>query len=471
MSRKARFKWGGAPSSPDEMDSFRLKRLTYSSRSYFSSLLLPTHHNYTHNLSSLQPCILFSNRGDSHSLKMIRASFFLCILTVTLNVLAKPSTNSWPHSHYGRFHGANGCARALYIMTNDPAGNSIIALKVTNGTLTDGSITPTGGKGLSCIDQRVNRTSYPDGLFSQSAVDVRGNTLIVVNPGSNTLTMMAIDPHNTFALRIVGSPVSTMGDFPVTVAISPRNNMACVANSGAKAGIACFSMHQERGLAPLMDKQISFPTNQTTPPVGPWNTVSQVLFNRDESALLTTVKGDPRNNITGFLSTLPIQNDRPAAQDTRSVPNGIALLFGTTLIPGTSDILATDAFFGALTISLDGAQPKTIAKTTVPDQADTCWAVISPVTRTGFVTDLLVNSIVEIEPLSGRILQNTILPNDNPGMTDLVAAGKLLYALSPGLGNTSAAVAVVDVSQRPAKLLQNFEFNGGSKSAQGMAWI
>ncbi|KAI4253524.1 MAG: hypothetical protein LQ352_003636 [Teloschistes flavicans] len=399
---------------------------------------------------------------------MTQFLFLFGVLISAITVTASPSTDTWP---YGPFE-YKGIARVLYLMTNDPAGNSIIALKVNHdGTLTDGSITPTGGKGLSCIDQRVNRISYPDGLFSQSAVDLKCNTLVAVNPGSNTLTMMAIDPRDPFKLTIVGSPVSTMGEFPVTAAISEKNNMVCVANSGAQAGIACFRMDQRRGLTPLMQKQIRLPTNQTTPPVGPWNTVSQVLFNRDESALVTTVKGDPRHNITGFLSVLPIHDRRPAARDTRYVPDGIALLFGTTLIPGTSDILATDAYFGALTISLDRAQPKTIAKTVVTGQADTCWAVISPVTRTGFVTDLLVNNIVEIEPLTGRILQNTILPNSNPGMTDPVAVGKLFYALSPGLGNTSASVAVVDVSKRPAQQIQNFAFNHGSRSAQGLAWL
>ncbi|KAI4092004.1 MAG: hypothetical protein L6R37_007642 [Teloschistes peruensis] len=404
---------------------------------------------------------------------MKHVSFFLGFMLAALAVTATPFPEKWPHSPHRQSHASDATARALYLMTNDPAGNSIIALKVNqDGTLTDGSLTPTGGKGQSCIDQRVNRTSYPDGLFSQSAVDVKSNTLVAVNPGSNTLTMMTIDPGNPFKLTIVGSPVPTLGDFPVTAAISQKNNIACVANGGAKAGIACFRMDPTRGLLPLMQTQIAFPTNQTNPPVGPWNTVSQVLFNADESALLTTVKGDPRNKITGFLSVLPIINARPAAlQDSRYVPDGIALLFGTTLIPGTSDILATDAYFGALTISLDGAPPKTIAKTVVPGQADTCWAVISPSTGTGFVTDLLVNNVLEIEPLSGRILQNTILPNNNPGMTDPVAVGKLLYALSPGLGNMSPSVAVVDVSKRPAQQIQNFAFKYGSKSAQGLAWV
>lgn len=47
------------------------------------------------------------------------------------------------------------------------------------------------------------------------------------------------------------------------------------------------------------------------------------------------------------------------------------------------------------------------------------------------------------------------------GMIDLVAAGKMVYALSPGDGKTmKAAVAVMDVSQRPARQVQNSSRRG-----------
>ena len=89
-------------------------------------------------------------------------------------------------------------------------------------------------------------------------------------------------------------------------------------------------------------------------------------------------------------------------------------------------------------------------------------------TSTAFITDVGVNHIVEVDPASGQIMQSTNLPNANPGMIDLVAGGKMVYALSPGNGTIGCAVAVMDVSQRPAKLVQNFEPKGAGKSSQGM---
>jgi hypothetical protein len=67
-------------------------------------------------------------------------------------------------------------AKAIYFMTN-AANNSIVALKVAaDGTLSDGSITATGGAGMSGLDS-TGAPAAPDSLFSQGAVKVAGNVL------------------------------------------------------------------------------------------------------------------------------------------------------------------------------------------------------------------------------------------------------------------------------------------------------
>lgn len=66
-------------------------------------------------------------------------------------------------------------AKAVYFLTND-AKNSVVALKVNaDGTLSDGSITLTGGSGASGVDGMTNTTAGPDSLFSQSALKAEGN--------------------------------------------------------------------------------------------------------------------------------------------------------------------------------------------------------------------------------------------------------------------------------------------------------
>ncbi|KAI4174643.1 MAG: hypothetical protein LQ343_002216 [Gyalolechia ehrenbergii] len=403
---------------------------------------------------------------------MLCSSYTLSLLLAASAVIASPfplngRTTSTPHWNAT----ALKPPKAIYFLTNDPAGNSIVALNVgPDGLLSDGSITPTGGKGASSIDGATNQPAAPDALSSQSALKVEKNMMVAVNPGSNTIAMLNISVTDPTKLTMIGQPVNTMGEFPVTAAISTKNHMACVGNTGAQAGIACFSMHHKTGLKPLMESQIAFPINQTTPPVGPANTVSQVLFNEDETMLLTPVKGDPAKNNTGFLSLLPVHHGCAAEKDTRSSPAGTSLLFGTALIPGTTDILATDPTFGAAVISTT-TPPAVVHKATIADQMATCWAAFSPFTKTAFVTDVLVNRLVEIDPASGAVRQSTDLNDGQPGLLDIVAGGKMVYALSPGNGTTKSTIAVMDVSVRPAKLVQSFQPEMETKSSQGLTAV
>lgn len=126
-----------------------------------------------------------------------------------------------------------------------------------------------------------------------------------------------------------------------------------------------------------------FELDQTTPPVGSTNTVSQTFFSADEPLLFTTVKDDPPTNKTGFLSAFAVEQVQAAdgatvmtlaEVDTRSTPKGTAVLFDSQVIPGTSNIFVTDAAFGAAILSVDPVtvEATTIAKVEVDGQVTTC---------------------------------------------------------------------------------------------------
>lgn len=69
-------------------------------------------------------------------------------------------------------------AKAVYFMTNE-AQNSIVALPVQkNGTLSEGTITATGGKGLQEVSAKTGQPNAPDGLSSQGSVRVAGDVRI-----------------------------------------------------------------------------------------------------------------------------------------------------------------------------------------------------------------------------------------------------------------------------------------------------
>ncbi|KAL2065457.1 hypothetical protein VTL71DRAFT_3127 [Oculimacula yallundae] len=372
----------------------------------------------------------------------------------------------------GQGQAASANAKTIYFITN-AAENSIVALKVAeDGTLSEGSVTPTGGAGMSGVDDK-GAIAAPDSLFSQGAVKVSGNHIVAVNPGSNTISMFSISATDPTVLTMVGKPADTLGEFPVSVGLSKSLSQACVANTGAKAGISCFAMCPDNGLMALDTGLRPFDLKQTTPPSGPLNTVSQIFFNADSSKLITTVKGDPTKNNTGFLSVFAVENNLVSKKETRSSPNGTAVLFGAALLPN-NDLFVTDASFGAASISLSSTNIGSTGKTTkIADQKATCWATFSEFTGTAFVTDVAANHLVEIDTATGEIVKDLESTNGNPGLIDLVSKGKFVYALSPGNATVGAAVTVWDVAggKGSAKEIQNFALKGVTASAMGLTFV
>ena len=275
--------------------------------------------------------------------------------------------------------------------------------------------------------------------------------------------MFAIDPQDPTKLTMVGQPAKLPGEFPVTVGASAMNKLACVGMTGSTAGMSCASFDAKQGLG-AMDDLRPFDLGQTTPPVGPTNTVSQVFFSDDQSTVFSTVKGDPTKNNTGFLASFPVnaagqcQAASVSAQGDQSSPDGTAVLFGSAPIPGSSNLFVTDASFGAAVLSTQQAAggasqasgaAEVVGKGTIDGQKATCWATISPATNTAFVTDVGVNHLVEMSVKDASIQSQTDLSaNGDPGLIDLKAAGNMIYALSPGNGTTNAAVTVMDAKSK-----------------------
>ncbi|KAH8895458.1 hypothetical protein GQ53DRAFT_50910 [Thozetella sp. PMI_491] len=361
--------------------------------------------------------------------------------------------------------------KAVYMITNAKE-NAVVAVKIgQDGLLSGGTRTATGGAGSNGVDDK-GQPAAPDALFSQSALTVAGSSLFAVNAGSNTLTMFAIDPQDPTKLTMVGQPAAVSGEFPVTVAASAKNSLVCVGSTGAKAGVSC-STFSKQGLG-AMDALRPFNIGQTTPPVGPTNTVSQVFFSGDEATLFSTVKGDPTKNNTGFLASFAVQKCNKgislSQNGTMSSPQGTAVLFGSSAIPGSSDLFVTDASFGGAVLSVNKksvAQVK--GKGVVDGQKATCWATISPATNTAFVTDVGTNRLVEMSLTDASIKGEIDLSkNGDPGLIDLRAAGDFVYALSPGNGTSQPAVTVVNALQKMQ--VQHFELQqlGADKNAQGL---
>ncbi|ORY17277.1 hypothetical protein BCR34DRAFT_51332 [Clohesyomyces aquaticus] len=453
----------------------------------------------------------------SLSLLLIAASAFAAPVEPQVGASARVSSTSIRRRQAQKVQ----TGKAVYFITND-AENAVVAMPIkADGTLGDATVTKTGGAGSNSIDGATKKAAVPDALVGQSSLTVAGQNLFAVNAGSNTVSMFTISASDPSSLQQVGQPAALSGTFPNTVAASSKNSLVCVGTTGSKAGVSCANFNAKTGIG-KMDALRPFDLGQSDPPVGPTNTVSQSFFSEDENTLFTTVKGDPAVNKTGFLSAFAVDgkagvqtrnnanggqkwkgngkgkgkgkangnaagnaannacNQGNAAstlstKDTQSSPPGTAVLFGSAPIPGQNKIFVTDASFGAGILSLDSANKAVLsANQSIGDQKATCWATISAVSNSAFVTDVGINRIVEMSLEDASIMNIVDLSKEpasaaDPGLIDLKAAGNFVYALSPGNGTSDAAISVVDVTSK--KLVQHATLKavGAGANAQGMA--
>lgn len=227
-----------------------------------------------------------------------------------------------------------------------------------------------------------------------------------------------------------------------------------------------------------MDTLRQIDLNQTTPPTGPANTLSQVFFSNDETILFTIIKGNGNKNSTGSLGAFSVNSDAcgtasVSRQGTTSFLNGTSIVFGSMTIPNSNNLFVTDATFGALVLSVNPLSElaTVVDESTIAGQKATCWVTISPATNTAFVTDVLVDRLVELSLTDASVIGSPIdlSANGDPGLVDIQAAGNFLYALSPGNGTTMPAVTVVNVFSR--QQVQHFELAdlGMSNVSEGMA--
>ena len=191
-------------------------------------------------------------------------------------------------------------------------------------------------------------------------------------------------------------------------------------------GVKCFKADPTHGMRPY-DRFYSFGLNQTSPPSGPGNTVSQVLFSADGSKLRASVKGTPPSTI-GFVATWNVAHDgRLSSSFTKTYPpagDGLAL-FGMANIVGASDaVMIADPALG-LTV-YDFSRPKaTFAPLTIDGQKATCWAKYSKATSSYWLSDLDANRVYEVSVQKGT-LKSTLLTTfdlaDSNNPTELAVA-------------------------------------------------
>ena len=139
--------------------------------------------------------------------------------------------------------------------------------------------------------------------------------------------------------------------------------------------------------------------NQTTPPLGPGGTASQIIFSEDQQSIIVAVKGT-RDGVPGFLASWDINDDGSLSpMYTRiEVPEGGRAPFSLTPIPGRNGILSADFNIGVdvFDFGSGAAMVASSNRTTamsIANQTAVCWSAWSPKTDSFYVTDT-VNGII-----------------------------------------------------------------------------
>ena len=321
------------------------------------------------------------------------------------------SAHAWP-----------GPARAVFVQTDNAAGNAIVAYTSTvAGGLQQAGSYPTGGNGGATMGSVVDHLSSQGSL----AYDRPAGLLYAVNAGSNTITVFRV-----YGDRLVRSQViSSGGQFPVSITV--HGSKVFVLNAWGGASVAGFL--QVGGYlipVPSWTRNLGLGTTSSTVFTG---TPGQIGFTPSGSQLVVTTK-NAANTVDVFRDGL----SGPSAEPTvTSLPGTIP--FGFTfdahghlaLTETGTDTVAAFAIAPGGTLTQLGSA--------ATGQAATCWITAAPqgtlyASNAGSATE----SVLSTEP-SGAVTQLGTTPTD-PGTVDAAVSsdGQYLYVQAGGPGKIDA---------------------------------
>jgi len=244
---------------------------------------------------------------------------------------------------------------------------------------------------------------------------------------------------------------------------------ACVVNGGAVAGVACFSTDHAKGLTPLGGLRPITLAGQTTPPVGPPNTVSDIVFNPSQTALIVTVKG---NGVTpGYIYAYPVSHGSISWTPTISRPSELAIDFSISFLGSDHKAVITDPSYGASLVDIDDNFVFTVSKKIpIAGEAAVCWSQYSARFNTIFIMDGGVTNITLIDPETGAIKGLAVQSAAGAGSLDSKLDQTYLYVLkgAPLIGVSD--VLGLNEGKLPVEI-QSFDLSslGSRQGFQGLS--
>jgi hypothetical protein len=215
---------------------------------------------------------------------------------------------------------------------------------------------------------------------------------------------------------------------------------ACVMNGGAVAGVTCFATDHVKGLT-LLDK-VTRPIalGQTTPPFGPTGTTSDLFFNPSCTALFATVKGNPPGLGTFYI--WPVDDGKVSATAKTQQISDMLVIFGSAFEGSDSELLVTDAAYGASILHVTPSfELIETAHTVIPGQVAICWGTYSSRFDSAYIFDVGNTNITVLDPVTGAVKDKIIMDLTALGAFDNAIDRTWLYVLGG-----DASVEVIDLS-------------------------
>jgi 6-phosphogluconolactonase (cycloisomerase 2 family) len=248
---------------------------------------------------------------------------------------------------------AHGDSGAVYVLTNQAAGNGVAVFdRASDGALTPSGTYSTGGLGTGT------------GLGSQGALVLsqNGRWLFAVNAGSNDISVFSVDRDG---LTLVDR-VPSGGLRPISLTV--YRDLLYVLNAGGSGNITGFNISRHGGLTPIPGSTRPLSGNAVAP--------AQVQFSPDGDLLVVTEK------TTNLIDTYTVDrhglaNGPTTHPSSGATPFGFAFGKRGTLIvseanggtPGLSAVSSYD-------VDNDGDLTP-VSPSAATHQAAACWIVVT----------------------------------------------------------------------------------------------
>ncbi|MBC8728054.1 lactonase family protein [Paraburkholderia sp. UCT2] len=217
-------------------------------------------------------------------------SFITCRLTFLLRTIAFATALGFASISIAQADSEVDPPGAVYVLSNQPSGNSVLVYsRAANGILNYEATYSTGGKGAG---------TGADPLGSQGSLTLAAGFLFAVNPGSNDVSLFAVDGSKLTLLDRKPSG----GQMPVSVTV--KGPIAYVLNAGGTPNINGFIVDAlGKRLVPLPGSQRPLAGGNSAQP-------AQVKFAPEGNELLVTEKGTQLIDtyyvgFTGYASKTP----------------------------------------------------------------------------------------------------------------------------------------------------------------------